>query len=202
VLSEISGLYTIKSGTKDVIFAATDIGLLKSTDLGERWSLVDLKGSTGVTALYFAPNFDGYLIARAAGALYRSVDFGDHWTEMAFPLPTEDINDVAIPVDRNAALLVATRLGLYVSPDNGLKWYKDPRGLPASTVSSVIYTGSEQQAYAVEYGQLYETGDGGNSWSVISTAIPSLRIRQLWMARNSSNRLYGITADLGILFRN
>lgn len=201
-LSEISGLYSIRSGTKDVIFAATDLGLLKSTDMGERWILVDLHGATGVSALYSAANFDGYLIARAAGALYRSLDFGDHWTEMAFPLPTADINDLAIPADRSAPLLVATRVGLYWSPDNGAKWYANARGLPASTVNSVIYTGSEQEAYAVEYGQLYKSSDGGSSWSVISTAIPALRIRQLWMPRNSSNRLYGITADIGILFRN
>lgn len=201
-LSEINGLYSIKSGTKDVIFAATDLGLLKSADMGERWVLADLAGATGVSALYSAPNFDGYLIARAAGALYRSIDFGDHWSQMTFPLSTSDVNDIAIPADRDAPLLVATRVGLYSSPDTGAHWYANVGGLPASTVNSVIYSGFEHQAYAVEYGQLYETNDAGSSWSVVSTAIPALRIRQLWMPDNRSKRLYGITSDLGILFRN
>ncbi len=202
VPSEISGLYPTKSGTKEVIFAATDLGLLKTIDMGEHWTLSEVTGSNGVSALYSAPNFNGYLIARAAGALFVSKDFGDHWAEMFFPLPVSDVNDVAIPADTTAPLLVATRLGLYTSPDGGNKWYANIGGMPASTVTSVIYSASRRLAYAVEYGQLYESKDEGNSWSLIPTVIPGLRIRQLWMPEGDSNRIYGITSDLGILFRN
>ncbi len=201
-LVEISGLYPTRSGTKDVIFAATDLGLLKTTDMGEHWTSSDVTASSGVTALYSAPTSNGYLIARAAGSLFLSKDFGDHWAELFFPLPASDVNDIAIPPDPNAPLFVATRLGLYSSPDGGAKWYANLGGMPASTVSSVIYSVSQRIAYAVEYGQLYETRDGGNSWSLIPTAIPGLRIRQLWMPDRASNRIYGITSDLGILFRN
>ncbi len=200
--SEISALYTIKSGTKEFLFAATDLGLLKTVDLGEQWTLADLPGSIAVTALYSAPNSDGYLIARGAGGLYVSKDFGDHWAELPFPLPPADINDVAIPPDQNAPLLVATRVGLYSSSDGGAKWYANLGGMPASTVSAVIYHGSEQTAYAVEYGRLYETKNAGSSWSEIPSAFPSLRIRQLWIPDDGSSRIYGITSDLGILFRN
>ncbi len=200
--SEMSGLYAIKSGTKDVIFAATDLGLLKSSDLGERWTLAEIAGSSAVTALYSAPNSDGYLIARAAAGLYVSKDFGDHWVTLTFPLPSSDVNDVAIPAEQGAPLLVATRVGLYSSADGGAKWFANLGGIPASTVNSVIYTGAERSAYAVEYGRLYETKNGGDSWSELSTAVPSLRIRQLWMPANGSKRLYGITSDLGIIFRN
>ena len=55
-VSEISGLYAIKSGTKDVLFAATGLGLLKSGDAGERWIAVDLSSATAVTGLFAAPN--------------------------------------------------------------------------------------------------------------------------------------------------
>lgn len=201
-LSEVSGLYSLKSGMKDVLFAATDLGLLKSSDLGEHWTLAEIPGSTAVTALYSPPNSDGRLIVRAAGGLFVSTDYGEHWTQLAFPLPVSDVNDVAIPADESAPLLVATRVGLYSSPDAGKQWSANPGRLPASTVSSVIYAKSQGVAYAVEYGQLYKTSDGANSWSQLSTALPALRIRQLWIPENNSNRLYGITSDLGIIFRN
>ncbi|MFL6353806.1 MAG: WD40/YVTN/BNR-like repeat-containing protein [Bryobacteraceae bacterium] len=200
--SQISGLYSLKNGTQDLLFAATDLGLLKSADLGEHWTLVDLTGSTAVYALFLAPVADGRLLARAGAGLYESKDFGDHWSQLLFPLATSEINDVAVPSEPNAPLLVATRLGLYSSPDNGVTWYPNSGKLPGSTVNSVTYSpGEPNVTYAVQYGQLYESKDCGNSWSAVSTALRSLHIRQLWIPAQNSDRLYGITNDLGILFR-
>src|SRR5581483_2554952 len=200
--SQISGLYTLKSGTHEVLFAATDLGLLKSEDMGERWTLAQMPGTLAVTALYVAPNSDGRLIARTSGGLYSSTDYGDHWTLLSFPLPVSDVNDVAIPASDTAPLLVATRVGLYSSSDSGKQWFANPGKLPASTVTSVIYSNATNSAYAVEYGRLYATQDGGNSWSALPTALPFMRIRQLWIPSGASKRLYGITGGLGIIFRN
>jgi photosystem II stability/assembly factor-like uncharacterized protein len=200
--SEITGLYGLKSGTKNLLFAATDLGLLRSGDAGEHWVLADLTGSTAVYALFLAPVPDGRLIARAAGGLYESKDFGDHWNQLFFPLSMSEVNDVAIPAEQNAPLLVATLTGLYSSPDDGARWYPNSGKLPASTVNSVTYSPTEANvAYAVQYGQLYQSKDCGSSWSAIPTALHGLRIRQLWMPAQNSDRLYGITNDLGILFR-
>lgn len=201
-LSEVSGLYSLKSGTKEVLFAATDLGLLKSSDFAEHWTLAEIPGAAAVTALYSAPDSDGHLIVRAAGGLFVSHDYGDHWTSLSFPLPASDVNDIAIPADQSSPLLIATRTGLYLSPDAGNKWFANPGRLPASTVNSVIYAKSQGAAYAVEYGRLYQSKDEGNSWSEVSTSLPSLRIRQLWMPQPDSGRLYGITSDVGIIFRN
>ena len=201
--SEVSSLYSTKSGTKDVFFAATDLGLLKSADLGEHWTMSAIPAaSAAVTALYVPPNADGRMIARAAAGVFFSKDYGDHWERLEFPLPASDVNDVAISPDQNAPLLVATRVGLYASADGGAKWVPNAGKMPASTVTSVIYGGSGQTAYAVEYGRLYRSSDSANSWSEIPTAVASVRIRQLWMPDTGSGRLYGITSDLGIMFRN
>jgi photosystem II stability/assembly factor-like uncharacterized protein len=109
---------------------------------------------------------------------------------------------VAIPSEPNAPLLIATRLGLYSSSDNGATWYPNSGKLPGSTVNSVTYSPTEASvAYAVQYGQLYESKDCGSSWSAVPTALPALHIRQLWMPAQNSDRLYGITNDLGIVFR-
>lgn len=200
--TEIFGLYTAKNAAKEVMFAATDLGLLRSEDAGEHWNQTDVPGSPGVMAVYFSPNSNGYLIARAAGGLFESKDYGDHWAEIRFPLPPSDINEIAIPADANAPLLVATRLGLYLSRDGGANWFANLGGIPASTVATVIYAGANQTAYAVEYGRLFRTTDSGASWNLVPTSIPNLRIRQLWMPDLASGRLYGITGDLGIIVRD
>ncbi len=200
--SEFFGIYTIQSGTRSVVLCATDLGLLKSGDNGERWTLAELPGASSVTGLFAAPNSDGRLFARATAGLYFSNDFGDHWAKFNFPLSTGDINDIAIPVSHDLPLLVATRLGLYTTADNGKNWYANLGGIPASTVTSVLYAGDGKTAYAIEYGRLYQTHDAGTSWGLVPSALPTTRIRQLWMPDYTTARLYGITTDLGILFRN
>ena len=89
----------------------------------------------------------------------------------------------------------------FVASDDGAKWQPNPGGMPASTVNSVVY-GSGTLAYAVQYGKLWESKDSGNSWSPLVSALPSTRIRKLWIPDLASNRLFGITSDLGVLFRN
>jgi photosystem II stability/assembly factor-like uncharacterized protein len=198
---EIHGVYAVKSGTKNLIFAATDLGLLKSADAGERWTMAEVAGSSPVTGLYLAANSDGRIVARADAGLFVSKDFGDHWATLNFPTPPADVKDVAVPLDASAAILVATRLGLYSSNDDGAKWLPNPGGMPASTVNSVVY-GSGTVAYAVQYGKLWESQDGGNSWSRLTSALPAAHIRKLWIPDLATNRLYAITSDLGVLFRN
>jgi photosystem II stability/assembly factor-like uncharacterized protein len=130
-----------------------------------------------------------------------STDFGDHWAALAFPLPASDVNDIALGGPEEP-LLVATRFGLYSSADGGAKWYSNLGGIPASTVTSVLYAGDKKDAYAVEYGRLYHTQDSGAAWKLVPSSLPTTRIRQLWMPDTSSSRIYGITSDLGVLFRN
>jgi photosystem II stability/assembly factor-like uncharacterized protein len=92
-------------------------------------------------------------------------------------------------------------VGLYSSPDGGVTWFANLGGIPASTVAAVVYAGENHTAYAVEYGRLFQTTDAGASWASVPTSIPNLRIRQLWMPDIASGRLYGITSNLGIIFR-
>lgn len=197
---DIQGLYTTRNGSKDIMFAATDLGLLKSEDMGEYWTRTDIPASFGVSGLYISPAFDGNLIARTSGGLYRSKDYGDHWRQMPFPRPFSDVYDVALPADPSCPLLAATSVGLYASPDDGANWYTNSTGIPASTVSAVLYRGST--AYAVEYGQLFRSSDGGKTWKDLPSSIRGMRIRHLWTPALNSERIYAITADLGIIFRN
>jgi photosystem II stability/assembly factor-like uncharacterized protein len=199
--SDVSALYAIPSGTKDLVFAATDLGLLKSTDAGEQWTRASIPGSPAVSALYLPTVSEGPLIARTAGGLYISKDCGDQWEYLPFPLSPSDVNEVATSAN-GSTLLAATRLGLYSSPDGGAKWYANLGGIPASTVNSVIFTNRDGVAYALEYGRLFRTTDAGAAWTEVPTSLPPVRIRQLWLPDATSGRLYGITGELGILFRD
>ena len=198
---EVHGIIAVKNGTSDIVFAATDLGLLKSTDAGERWTMAEVAGASPVTGIYASAANDGRLVARSDAGLYLSKDFGDHWTTLNFPTPSADVKDVAVPSDPSSPIMVATRLGLYLSNDEGAKWLSNQGGIPASTVNAVVY-GSGRLAYAVQYGKLWESKDGGKSWSHLKSALPPAHIRKLWIPDLASNRLFGVTADLGVLYRN
>ncbi len=201
--SDIAGLYTVNNGSKRLLFAATNLGLLRSEDMGTQWKLVELPASTGASALYSAPNNTGFLIVRSTAGLYISKDFGEHWEQLMFPKPASEINDIAIPGDEKAPLLAATTSGLFSSSDGGAQWSQVKAGLPSSTFNSVTYNPNDaSMAYAVEYGQLFQSTDAGTSWTEIPTSMPALQIRSLWMPHQDLNRLYAVTNDLGILFRN
>jgi photosystem II stability/assembly factor-like uncharacterized protein len=200
-LSEIYGLFSIPAQPKELLFVATDLGLLKSDDLGEHWILADVPGSTAAIALYAPQPSGGRLILKASGGLYITNDFGDHWTQLNFPLPVSDVNDLAIAPQEAGAIFVATRVGLYSSSDSGATWSNSNSGLPASTVTTVVYSPARHAAFAVEYANLYELKDNSESWSLLPNALPALKIRQLWTPDSSSQRLYAIAANLGILFR-
>ncbi|MFL6448473.1 MAG: WD40/YVTN/BNR-like repeat-containing protein [Bryobacteraceae bacterium] len=202
-VSEVSGLYALGTGPKTVIFAATDLGLLRSTDLGEHWTLADMNGaSSAVTAVYVgAGSSTPPLIARAATGLFLSKDAGEHWTALDFPLPPSDVNDIAISEGDDPTVIAATRLGVYISQLGG-KWTTKPAGLPVSTVSAVLFGDTPQIVYAVEYGRLYQSNDRAASWSELPSSLPTTRIRQLWKPVSSSSRIFGLTGELGIVYRN
>ena len=61
------------------------LGLLKSSDAGERWTMSEVAGSSQVSGLYLAPSSDGRLVARADAGLFLSKDFGEHWAPLNFP---------------------------------------------------------------------------------------------------------------------
>ena len=121
-----------------------DLGLLISGDAGERWTQSDIPMSMAVTALYAAPNNDGRLVARASAGLFESKDFGDHWTPLSFPLPSGEVNAIALPANPDLPIFVATRVGLYSSPDGGAKWFANLGGIPASTVTSVLFAAKKR----------------------------------------------------------
>jgi len=77
-----------------------------------------------------------------------------------------------------------------------------PAGLPVSTVSSVLFGDKPETVYAVEYGRLYQSNDRAASWSELPSGLPLTRIRQLWKPTASSTRIFGLTGELGIVYRN
>jgi photosystem II stability/assembly factor-like uncharacterized protein len=201
--NEFRSLTAISSGTQAVLLAATNRGLLRSSDKGATWIVTRTGYADNFDEIYTSPISDGRLVARSTVGVYFSNDFGDNWSRIPFPFSPAQLTDFAVPpAGTSLPMLAATDHGLFHSPDLGTTWYPVTSGLPASTVKSVIYTPQDFVAYAVLYGQLYQSKDGGATWNVVPSGFHSLSIRQLWQPAELPDRLFAVTNDIGILFRN
>jgi photosystem II stability/assembly factor-like uncharacterized protein len=185
-----------------VLFAGTDAGLFRSSNFGTTWEQVKAAGIMGVSvlAIYAPPSGVSRLAARTASGLVISEDAGRTWQPALVP-DGYYIYDVALPVEHDVAILVATSRGVLQSNDEGANWKLVTEGVPAATVDSVRFNPSEgREAFLVQYGNIYRTMDGGDSWQAFSNeGLGGAGIRKLWFAPDLPQRIFALSTARGAL---
>ena len=187
---------------KLVLFAGTEAGLFRSSNYGASWEQVKAAGLTAVAvlALYAPPSGVSRLAARTGSGLFISEDSGRTWQAALVP-DGHYIYDVALPVERDTGILAATSRGILQSIDEGAHWKLVTEGVPAATVDSVRFNPSQgREAFLVQYGNVYRTVDGGDSWQVFSNeGLEGAAIRMLWFAPDLPQRIFALSAARGAL---
>jgi photosystem II stability/assembly factor-like uncharacterized protein len=185
-----------------VLFAGTDAGLFRSANSGTTWDQVKSPGIMGVSvlAIYAPPSGASRLAVRTPSGLFISQDAGRTWQAALLP-PGYYIYDVALPVEHEVAILAATSRGILQSIDEGSNWKVVTEGIPAATVDSVRFNPSEgREAFLVQYGNVYHTMDGGDSWQAFSNeGLQGAAIRMLWFAPDLPRRIFALSVARGAL---
>jgi len=193
---------------KLVLFAGTDAGLFRSANLGTTWEQVKAAGLTGIPVLSLDAPSSGAsrLAARTSSALFISIDEGRTWQPAMLPDNSYYLYDLALPASRDVAILAATSRGLLRSTDEGAHWNLVTKGVPAATVDSVRFTSAQEQpaqkleAFLVQFGTVYRTVDGGESWQSFSNeGLRDAAIRTLWFAPDLPRRMFALTTARGAL---
>ena len=198
--ARINQVQIVGRSGQPLILAATDRGLFESGDLGKQWKEIPLGGSKEITDIYSSTPENGRVVLRSAEAIYLSNDGGQTWERLCVPVDLAEVNDVAIPASNDAPILLATKKGLLESRNHDMAWVFHSEWLPLSTITSVVYDPSRSRhAYALQFGNIFETSDSGDSWTTLSKSPSS--VRKLWTATGFPDRLFGFTNDLGILLR-
>ena len=132
--------------------------------------------------------------------MFISQDSGHTWQAALLP-PGYYIYDVALPVEHEVAILAATSRGILQSIDEGANWKVVTVGVPAATVDSVRFNPSEgREAFLVQYGNVYRTVDGGDSWQAFSNeGLEGTAIRMLWFAPDLPRRIFALSVARGAL---
>ncbi|HEV8040127.1 MAG TPA: hypothetical protein VGP62_14765 [Bryobacteraceae bacterium] len=188
---------------KLVLFAGTQSGLFRSSDVGATWERLMAGGITGVPvlAIYAPPRGASRLAVRTSGSLFISEDAGRNWRPT--PLPGNDyyLYDLALPADPGDPLLAATSRGLLQSTDNGAHWNLVTDGVPAATVNSVrFHPLRDREAFLIQYGKVYRSFDAGASWQVFpSEGLENASAHTLWLSPDNPGRMVALSAARGAL---
>jgi photosystem II stability/assembly factor-like uncharacterized protein len=185
-----------------VLFAGTDDGLFRSSNSGTTWEQVKAAGITAVPvlAIYAPPSGASRLALQTRSGLFVSEDSGKTWQTASVP-DGYYVYDLALPVEHEVAILAATSRGILQSMDQGAHWRLVTEGVPAATVDSVRFNPEQGgEAFLVQYGNVYRTVDGGNTWQVFSNdGLQGAAIRMLWFAPDLPQRIFALSAARGAL---
>lgn len=141
-------------------FAATDVGILASTDQGKSWTRAAIPGETRFTSIAHS----GTVVAASTpSAMALSLDSGAQWQWAKVPQWVTRIYGLAADGDN---LWMSTREGALVSRDKGATWEHVLSGLPARDVVS-IHRAPDGTLLATAAGtnRVYTSRNRGASWT-------------------------------------
>ncbi|MFQ6041299.1 MAG: FlgD immunoglobulin-like domain containing protein [Candidatus Poribacteria bacterium] len=159
----------INPDNHSIIYAGTDLGVYRSDDRGKNWRQLNigLPEQTVVYDLAIDPTDADVIYAGTSGrGIFRSVDGGEHWTEVGLV----DIEVRALAVSpSNPDIVIAGTFpnGLYRSTDKGDSWSPvDTPGFWAHgcTTSLIFDAVDEDIVYAATYGGVLRSEDSGENW--------------------------------------
>ncbi|MGH8199045.1 MAG: VPS10 domain-containing protein [Steroidobacteraceae bacterium] len=150
------------------IWTGSDDGLIYvTTDSGARWSEVrppQLPTWSTITCLEPSHTTPGTVYVSASRYdwddfhpyLYKTTDYGKHWTEISAGLPgNQYIESVREDPDDPSLLIAATSSTVYMSLDDGAQWQSLARNLPAVRVSDVEIDPEQHAVVIATFGRAF-----------------------------------------------
>ncbi len=178
--------------------SSCDAALLRSTDAGVTWEILQYEGGIdGPVAIH--PR-NGSILYRAdnySGRVYRSVDGGGTWSVVA-DLPREGLS-IAIDKSAQPIVLVGTASGIYRSTNGGAAWVAANTGLPgdgsSTRVTMLSASGTEAgTVYAATDRGLYRTNDGGAQWTRVSASFDTQTVTHISVDQRDSDVVWATSS--------
>ncbi len=140
--------------------------LMKTTDGGENWKRIEIKGfdidAILVRAL-FSRNGRGWIFGEA-GSIYTTHDSGDTWTKLRSP--TRHLLLGGMFVDDDRGWLVGAGATIIQTSDGGETWYQSalPQVEKSVRFTAVSFVDNRKGWAVGSGGCVYRTVNGGRTW--------------------------------------
>lgn len=168
------------------------LGLIESTDAGQTWEPLSLRGEADFHALHAAHgNVYGY--EAGSGAFMVSADHEEWETRSELPM-----RDFAVSPTDGDTVLASTERGLTGSTDGGRSW--DVVG-GAPTLAVLGWSTADSLYGAAPDGTIHHSTDGGASWVTRGNAGGSPEAMTVG-ARDGDEVVYVAVAEQGIVQSN
>ncbi|RPI25531.1 MAG: hypothetical protein EHM61_14150 [Acidobacteria bacterium] len=191
----------------DIVYIACDLGILKSTDAGEAWTIrnVGIDATCSVFDLMMGP--PATVLAATTCGPFKSTDSGESWRLSSSGMaqtsgsPPSIMDLVVHPLD---SCLVWARSGssIWRSTDCGGTWSELPKPESLSGFLSVTpHILEKTTLYGNTPNAVYRTTDGGQSWSLrasLAGVVPTIKI---WADQVDPDTLW-LGTSLDGLFRS
>jgi photosystem II stability/assembly factor-like uncharacterized protein len=184
-------------------FAATEAGLLVSSDGGDTWNLEHLGAASTVPTQSVRVSPDGqHLWVASLRGMAFSVDAGNSWTWHDLPLAAGVATTLDIDSADENVLVASARNGLYLSRDAGNTWQQPGAGLPAAPVQDVAIAANVFLA-SMRTGGLYLSTDSGKSWNRMQGSLadgffPAVRVITGSSDHGANPAIYAVSATDGV----
>ncbi len=193
-----SGGYTqyVSGGSGGTVYTLTleydedfgnDYRLARSSDEGLNWEKLPL--IEGLSAIIGVDN-SGALFINADGAMLRSSDNGNSWTQVHFPI----FGNAYLLQDSDSVLYTYGN-DLLLSEDGGLSWV-----LKADNNSSKVTVNSAGHLIKEQYGFLWISYDRGTTWEEYADIGPLLNMMEATaLTTNAQDEIFVVSQGTGVI---
>lgn len=180
------------------LFVSDDLGLrwtelpaLRSVPSVPEWTFPAPPHLGHLKGIVFDPDIPSTMYACIEqGALLKSIDGGESWTELAlFPEAAFDVHRLIIDPTNTRNMYVTTGFGFYISLDGGASWEQrtgrdsEVGGYPDGLVlhpqqPQLMFMGAAQQnpgAWRESHfagARVSRSRDGGRNWEILQSGLP------------------------------
>jgi photosystem II stability/assembly factor-like uncharacterized protein len=183
------------------LFAATNAGVMHSSDAGGTWDLVTGGPVADVWAVAADPYAVGTFYAATRGNLFKTSDNGLKWERLS-GLGHVQIYSVVVIGDGPGTVVVGTGRGIFRSQDGGRTWvlgsgltYQGPYGPVEPSVFQLASAPGSSVLYAPDDFYIYRSADAGATWETYTSLTPLLdsSIVVMGVDPSDSQRVYAMT---------
>lgn len=186
---------SIGAAYREALFLNIHVGgILRTLDHGATWQPINQGLHLDVHEVATCRKRENAVYAATAGGFYLSEDGGESWQVRNDGLANRYSRGIAVHPDHPDTILISAsptspggwrsrgkRFSLFRTTDDGKQWSKVTHGLPEETDSEIDTHGiafsreiSGQVLCSFRSGELYASGDAGESWSTVSNNLPSI----------------------------
>ncbi|PCJ23271.1 MAG: hypothetical protein COA97_11925 [Flavobacteriales bacterium] len=169
IASPVSGLiFDVKFINDSVGFCAGNDGVLKTTDYGNTWNLINFSPSG--SNLFFINETIGYLTSRNNNELYKSIDSGNTW-QLNYNFSNETPEGVFF-TSTNTGYVITSIYGppggsfIYKTTNGGINWTQTNSFPSIPTLQAITFTNSNTGFIVGYSGQIIKTNNAGTNWIV------------------------------------